>query len=84
MVGPNNLNQDVLIDAIIGCKPTPSFYMKCQDRLIDKIVVRPLSKFYPDSYDEDNFSWTIDAKDRLKKVNVIRLREIYKKLRANQ
>ena len=75
MVGPNNLNRDVLIDAIMGCKPTKSFYSKYKDRVIDKIV---------EKQNDEEFRWADDAKDRLKKFNVIRLREIYKKLRANQ
>lgn len=84
IIGPNNLDQEMLIDAIIGCKPTVKFWMNCKDKILEKVVVRPLSKFYPDSYDEDGFKWTDDAKDRLKKVNSIRLKEIYEKLRANQ
>lgn len=84
LIGPNNYDKDMLIDAILGCKPTPNFWMNCNDRLLEKIVVRPLSKFYPDSYDENGFDWTSDAKERLNKVNSIRLKEIYKKLKANQ
>ena len=79
-IGPNNLDQDVLIDAIIGCKPTTTFFMKCNDRIIEKIVNR--SMVDDSNYDEENFSWSDDAKDRLKKVNTLRLKEIYEKLKS--
>ena len=75
IIGPNNLDQEMLVDAILGCKPTKEFVDKCNDRIIDKIT-------YP--YDGISLEWTDDAKDRLKKVNVLRLKEIYQKLRANQ
>lgn len=73
-VGPNNLDQDVLIDAIIGCKPSSTFLAKCNDRIIEKIVVK--------INDYSDFTWSDDAKDRLKKVNTLRLKEIYEKLKS--
>lgn len=84
LIGPNIIDQEILIDAIMGCNPTPDFYLKyCNtDQIINKIITRP---FCPsDKYCEEYYSWTSDARERLQKVNILRLREMYKNLRANQ
>lgn len=79
-IGPNSIDQDVLIDAIIGCKPTSAFLMKCNDRIIEKIVIKTMKD--DNNYDSNDFIWSEDAKDRLKKVNTLRLKEIYEKLKS--
>lgn len=78
MIGPNTLDKDMLIHAIIGCKPTLKFMDSCSDRIIKKA----LSYSVVDS--EGKMNWPPDIKDRLEKVNHLRLKEIYEKLRANQ
>ena len=72
-IGPNNYNKEMLIDAIVGIKPTMTF-MENSDKSINKLIEV--------SYTEDSkFKWVIDIKDYLEKMNVIRLMEIYKNLK---
>lgn len=68
IIGPNMVDKDILIDAIIGCEPTQEFIDSCKDRIVDKLVTES--------------EWAHDAKERLSKVNPIRLKEIYTKLKS--
>lgn len=79
IIGPNSLDADMLIDAIMGCKLTTQFYDKYNDNFIRKII-----KSDHLSPEITVLRWASDAKDRLKKLNILRLKEIYENLRANQ
>lgn len=72
IINPNSLDKDLLIDAIIGCKITGKFAVSCTDAVIKKCIV----------LENKEFKWSSDAKDRLKKVNSLRLKEFYKKLKS--
>lgn len=72
IINPNNLDKDMLIDAIIGCVPTEQFAITCKDAVIRKSIEMVDKKF----------QWGQDAKQRLSKVNVLRLKEIYTKLKS--
>ena len=72
IVSPNALNKDILIDAIIGCTPTEHFAITCTDNVIRKCIELRDSKFV----------WRADTKQRLQKVNVLRLKEFYQKLKS--
>lgn len=70
IAGPNNLDKPMLIDAIIGRKP----------RLKDtELVKRGLA--YESTLDPE-IKWVTDIKERLEKMNVLRLKEIYEKLKS--
>lgn len=68
IIGPNNIDKNMIIDAILGCDITEDFLKSCNDRLVSKSI--------------DNNKWSSDAKDRLSKVNILRLKEIYEKLKS--
>lgn len=75
---PNNIDKDMLVDAIVGCKPSGAFLDSCKDRIIERCI--------ENKYDEKHhlvyYEWSHDVKDRLKKMNALRLKEIYKKLKS--
>ena len=66
IAGPNNLDKSMLIDAIVGCSPMMSM-------LNTKLVT---------AHDRGKCMWVPDVKDRLQKMNVLRLKEIYEKLKS--
>ena len=74
IINPNNFDKDILIDAIIGCKITDSFAASQNDAVIRKCI----------KYHDNEFVWAPDTHIRLQKVNVLRLKEIYNKLKKRQ
>lgn len=79
-IGPNTLDKGMLIDAIVGCRPTEDFVRNCKDRIIHKCIYP-----YSDNINNNvvwNYKWSPDTKDRLTKVNTLRLKEIYEKLKS--
>lgn len=72
IINPNSLDKDLLVDAILGCKITGKFAASCTDAVIKKCIVLK----------DKEFKWSSDAVDRLKKVNPLRLKEFYKKLKS--
>lgn len=68
LIGPNSIDKNILIDAIIGCTPPEDF----KDKVVSKCICIQNNK--P--------TWTEDTKERLSKVNDIRLKEIYEKLKS--
>lgn len=72
IINPNSLDHDLLVDAIVGCKITDKFAVSCTDAVIRKCIV----------LENNEFKWTPDAKDRLKKVHSLRLKEFYQKLKS--
>ena len=80
-IGPNNIDKDVIIDAIIGSRIPDTFARNC-DKLLKKCIQLNIGQS-PSTY--TSIMCTPDARQRLSKVNALRLREIYQKLkRANQ
>lgn len=74
---PNNIDKDMLIDAIVGCNPSKEFMELCKDRIIERCI-----EFGTIPGEKTFYIWTHDVKDRLKKMNALRLKEIYKKLKS--
>lgn len=72
IINPNSLDKDLLVDAILGCKITGKFATSCTDVIIKKCIV----------LEDKEFKWASDAASRLKKVNPLRLKEFYKKLKS--
>ena len=73
-INPNTIDKDILIDAIIGNK-IPDITAKHADKFLKKCI----------KLSGSGFIWASDAKQRLSKMNVLRLKEIYQKLkRANR
>ena len=72
IISPNSVDRNLLIDAILGRKITDYFVESCSDSVIKKCI----------SKKDDKFVWCEDARQRLEKVNGIRLKEYYKKLKS--
>ena len=69
IAGPNVMDKSMLIDAIVGCQP------KSDTDLIKR-------GFIYESTLDSVWKWVPDIKERLEKVNNLRLKEIYKKLKS--
>ena len=74
-ITPNSLDKDMLVDAITGCEPTEKFVYSCKDRILERCIMRCEKVGHL-------FQWVPDVKDRLKKMNHLRLKEIYTKLKS--
>ena len=72
IINPNSLDKDLLIDSILGCKITRKFAVSCTDAVIKKCII----------LEDKEFKWSSDAASRLKKVNPLRLKEFYNKLKS--
>lgn len=72
-IGPNNYDKEMLIDAIVGCKPTRPVCMKTFGQMYKKLIESP---------EIGEWEWVSDIKQRLEKMSVIRLIEVYKKLKS--
>lgn len=66
IAGPNVLDKSMLIDAIVGCTPTSD--------LIPKGFISMEVK--------GTRYWVPDIKERLEKMNILRLKEMYQKLKS--
>lgn len=72
LISPNNLDKDILIDAILGCKITDGFALGYNDAVIKKCI----------KLKDEKFVWAEDSNLRLQKVNALRLKETYTRLKA--
>ena len=72
IISPNNLDKELLVDAILGSKISDRFASSCTDAVIKKCIV----------FEDKQFKWSSDAYQRLQKVNSLRLKEYYKKLKS--
>jgi hypothetical protein len=73
IAGPNSLDTNMLIDAIVGCKPNNE---------ISKLKFSNALVYMNKEIRGQGWQWVPDIKERLAKMNVLRLKEIYKKLKS--
>ena len=71
IIHPNNVDKELIIDAILGCKISDNFAISCTDAVLKKCII----------LENNEFKWSHDTSERLSKVNPLRLREYYKKIK---
>lgn len=74
-ISPNNIDKDMIIDAILGCEIPKELVNKTNNAFAKCICISTESG-------QLKCSWTANARIRLQKFDILRLKELYDKLKS--